>query len=419
MSVVVIGLNHRTAGLDLLERVAVDAPGLPKVLHDLISRDNISEAVVLSTCNRTEIIVHAERFHGAFDDVRNVLCGHGFVAPEDLADHLTTRYDSDAVSYLFAIAAGLESAVLGENEILGQVRGAWESARTEGTVGPVLGPLFRHAIEVGKRARTETSISRHLASVSQAAVAMADQHLGTLAGRSILVLGAGDMGAGVVQSLREAGAHEILIANRTWANAVALAERLGGTPVELAGLPGHLASVDLLLTSTGASSLMIEHADLVAAVSAREGRPLVIVDIAVPRDVDPAARDLAGVTLLDMDDLRRFADLGVQERRREVDAVRAIVADEVARYTDLASARELDPLITEFRSRAEALRQAELERHRADLAALSPTERDLVDAITRGVLNKLLHQPTVRLKDAAGTPRGVRLADALRDLHDL
>ena len=419
MSVVVIGLNHRSVPLDLLERMTIDDSRLGKALHDVASREHVSEAVVLSTCNRTEIYVVAEKFHGAYADLRNFLSEMAYLPPEDFADHLYVQYDDDAVAHLFAVTSGLESAVVGEAEILGQVRRAWERAQEEDTAGSSLNLLFRHALEVGKRARTETGISRHIASVSTAAVAMAAERLGSLAGRRILVLGAGEMGEGMVRSLVAAGVADVRIANRTWERAVELADQLGGAAVRLADLNESLAEVDLLLTSTGASSIMLEHGDLARVMAARHGRPLLIVDVAVPRDVDPTAADLPGVTLLDMDDLRTFADAGLAERQGEVAAVRRMLVEEVERFVSVSTAREVAPLVAGMHERGEAVRSAELERYRSRLGELDARQIEALEALTKGIVAKLLHDPTIGLKDAAGTPRGERLAEAMRDLFDL
>lgn len=419
MSVVVIGLNHRSVPLDLLERMSIDAAHLPKALHDLLARPNVSEAVVLSTCNRTEVYALAERFHGAYHDVRESLSELSFQPPETFADHLYVHYDDECVRHLFSVTSGLDSAVLGEAEILGQVRDAWERAREEGAAGTSLNLLFRHALEVGKRARTETAIARSVASVSTAAVAMAADTLGSLEGRSILVLGAGEMGEGMVRALVDSGVHDVRIANRTWERADDLAGRVGGRPVRLADLNDALAQVDLLLTGTGASSLLLEHGDLARTMAHRAGRPLLVVDVAVPRDVDPAAAAVPGVTLLDMDDLRAFAERGVATRQAEVSRVLELVEAELDRYLGVATAREVAPLVSALHGRAETLRQAELERWRGRLGELDDRQLDAVEAVTRGVVAKLLHDPTVRLKDAAGSPKGERLADALRDLFDL
>lgn len=396
--------------------MTIDESALPKALADLIGRENVSEAVVLSTCNRIEVYVFAETFHGAFQNVRDFLSETAYVAPEQFSDALYAHYEADAVSHLFSVACGLDSAVLGENEIQGQVKSAWETARLEGTCGSSLNNLFRHATEVGKRARTETSISRHITSVSQAAVALATERLDGLAGRRLMVLGAGDMGEGMATSLAKSEAAEVVVANRTAGRGEELAQRIGGRAVGLHEMSAELAVVDVLLTSTGASSMILEHCDVAEIMAERANRPLLIVDVAVPRDVDPAAGDLDGVTLLDMDDLRAFADRGLRERRAESDRVRGIIEDELNRYLDRSSAREAAPLIAAFRNRAEILRKEELDRY---AGGLSPAEREAVEAATRGLVGKLLHEPTVRLKDAAGSPRGDRLAEALRDLFDL
>ena len=419
MSVVVVGLNHRTVPLALLERVTIDDTRLPKVLHDLLTRDHVSEAVVLSTCNRTEVYVVAEKFHPAYGDLRQFFSSLAFVPPEELADHLYVHDADAAASHLFRVASGVDSAVVGEAEILGQVRTAWDVAQVEGSAGSQLNLLFRHALEVGKRARTETGIGRHIASVSTAAVAMAEQRLGVLEGRGILVMGAGDMGEGMVRALASKGVTDIRIANRTWENAADLADRVGGRAIHLDELEGALAEVDLLLTGTGATSMIIEHSDIARVVSARAGRDLLIVDVAVPRDVDPSVAELAGVTLLDMDDLRSFAEAGMAERRREVALVETMVAEELDRFVSIRAAREVAPLVAALHEQAEEVRRAELDRYRARFGELDERQLELLDALTHGIVAKMLHQPTVRLKDAAGTPRGERLAEALRDLYEL
>ena len=419
MSVVVVGLNHRTVPLDLLERMTVPASRMPKALADLTSREHINEAVVLSTCNRIEVYVFAEKFHGAYQDIRNFFAEASHVAPEEFSDHLTSLYDGDAARHLFSVASGLDSAVLGEHEILGQVRKSWETASTEGAVGPVLNTLFRHSLEVGKRVRTETAISRNITSVSQAAVAMATERLGGLEGRQVLIVGAGEMGEGLARALHGGGVAGIRVANRTWDRAVEVAGRLGGEPVRLDDLPHHLAEVDVLLTSTGASAAILEHGDLASVVGERHGRELLVVDIAVPRDVDPTAGEIEGVTLLDMDDLREFADVGIRERQREVIAVHAILDVELDRYVDESTARSVAPLVASLRARGDLVRSGELQRLAARLGDLDDRQRDAVEALAAGIVGKLLHEPTVRLKDAAGTARGERLAEALRDLFDL
>lgn len=419
MSVIVVGLNHRTAPLELLERMTVPSGRLPKALADLRDRAALDEVVVLSTCMRTEVYATADRFHPAVQDIRNFLCESSFSAPEDVADHLTMLYDEAAIGHLFAVASGLDSAVLGESEILAQVRTAWETARVEGACGTVLSGLFRHALEVGKRVRSETAIARGTTSVSAAAVALAADHLGSLGGRRILVLGAGDMGEGMAVALAGAGVADIQVANRTRSRAQALADRIGGRTVAFGSLGAALTEVDVLLTSTGAPEPVLTADDLHPVLEERAGRPLLIVDVAVPRDVEPSVRHLDGVTVLDLDDLRAFARAGLEDRRREVTRVHGIIDEEVQDYLRDVLARQAAPTVASLRARAEEIRAAELDRLRTRLVGLDDRQREAVEAVTRGVVAKLLHEPTVRLKDAAGTPRGERLAEALRALFDL
>ena len=419
MSIVCIGVNHRSAPLDLLERLAVVPPDRAKALARLVTADHLSEAVLLSTCNRLEIYAVAERFHGGFGEIQDFFAETADMPRHGVVDHVYALHDEAAVRHLFRVAAGLDSVVVGEHEILGQVKQAWEDARLEQAAGPSLNLVFRHAVEVGKRARTETGIARSSASVSSAAVSMASDRLGGLNGRRALVLGAGEMGEGIVVALVAAGADRIHIANRTVQRAAGLAARVGGDVAELSDVPRLLGEVDLLVTCTGASSVLVEHVDLGETARSRSGRPLLIVDIAVPRDVDHAVGELDAVTLLDMDDLTTFAEAGRQERAQEVTAVEAIIDAEVARFADVRSARQLDPLITALRGLGEAVRLSELDRYRTTLAGLDPAQREVVDAVTRGLVNKLLHSPTVQVKEAAGTLKGDRLADSLRELFDL
>jgi glutamyl-tRNA reductase len=375
--------------------------------------------VLLSTCNRTEVYVVAERFHGAWQDVRDFLSELAHLAPEDFSHHLYSHYDDGAVQHLFSVAAGLDSAVLGESEILGQVREAWEHGQRAGTARSAMNLLFRQALQVGKRARTETGIGRHVTSISQAAVALASDRLGSLEGVRVLVLGAGGMGEGMAVALAGAGVAEVRVANRTSERAHALAERVSGRAIPLADVADGLVEADVLLSSTAAESVVLTTDDVEQVMARRNGRRLLVVDVAVPRDIDAGVGAIPGVTLLDLDDIRAFAAVGAAGRRAEVVAVEAIVSEEVERYLEESTARTAAPLVAALWQRAEELRQAELERHRGRIDALDDTGRMVVDSITKGLLAKLLHEPSVQLKDAAGTPRAERLSDSLRDLFDL
>jgi glutamyl-tRNA reductase len=417
--VIVVGLNHRTAPVELLERTTVPEHQVAKVLHDLAMREHLLEVAVLSTCNRTEIYARCTHFHAAIGDVHDFLAGYSGAAPHEFEEHLYTYYDDAAVAHLFSVAAGLDSMIVGEHEILGQVRDAWQAAVHEQTASQVLSPLFRHAVESGRRVRNETGVSRHPVSISSAAVAVATEHLGTLEGARVLVVGAGQMGAGVATLLRSRGTEQVWVANRTAARGEELAVRVGGEAVALTDIADTLVAADILFSSTASTDVLIERTTVEMVMACRSGRPLLIVDIALPRDVDPGVRDVNDVTLLDLDDLKDFAQRSAEKRRREIGRVREILAAEIDRYRADRSAREVAPLVRALRELGEDVRKGELERFRTRVEQLDPGTRDLVDAITQGIVNKLLHEPTVRVKDAAGTPRGDYYTDALKTLFDL
>jgi len=417
MSIVVIGVNHRTAPLAVLERLAIAPDHLAKAIVGLVRRDNVREVAVLATCGRTEVYVIAERFHGAYADVTDFLAGLGSMAVDELQPYLFAQHDEAAAAHLLEVAAGLDSAVLGESEILGQVRSAWQTARDHGGTKTTLDLLFRQALRTGKRARTETSIARGTASISHAAVEMATDHIGSLAGRRVLVVGAGDMGAGVAAALRKAGAGRIVVANRTPSRGVDLADRVGGAVAGFDELPDAFDQADVVVTCASAGEAIIA-ADLVGARPDPE-RPLLIVDIAVPRNVDRAVADVTGVTLLNLDDLRDWADRGRAARAAEAGRVRDIVAEELERFLVESTARQAAPLVARLHDRAEQIRTSELARFAGRLNDLDGTNRDTVDALTRSIIAKLLHTPSVRLRHDAGTPQGERNAAAVSDLFDL
>jgi len=419
VSLVVVGLNHRTAAVDLLERMTVAPAGIPKALHALSTREHLAELVLLSTCNRTEIYARTTRFHDGIDDIRHFLAEQSGLDPDDLAERLYTYHDDAAVAHLFGVAAGLDSMIIGEGEILGQVREAWHAAETEGTTGSLLSRTFRQAVEVGKRARTETGISRHAVSVSSAAVTLAAERLGSLNGRRVLLLGAGDVGEGMALALAGAGVEEIVVANRSRTRGRELARRVGGRAIALDEVADALVTCDVLLSSTGAPSTLVERGDMEEVMARRDGRAILVVDVAVPRDVDPGVGQVFGVDLLDIDDLRAAGERSLEARKAEVHKVRDIITDELDRFRVERSAREIAPLVTALRARGEELRLGELERLASRLTGLDDAQRAAVEQVTQGIVNKLLHEPTVRLKDASGTARGDLYADAISALFAL
>src|SRR3954467_10145959 len=418
MSIVVIGVNHRTGPLELLERLAIPAADQAKALTGLKARESIREAVVLSTCNRTEVYAVTELFHGAYADIRDFFCDVAGLDPNDLQSHLYSQHDDAAVTHLFEVAAGLDSAVLGESEILGQVRSAWELAQVEGAAKATLNLLFRHAIETGKRARTETSIGRGTASVSHAAVEMASERLGSLAGRRVLVLGAGEVGEGIATALARAGVSDIGVVNRSVDRATALAARISGTVVPFADLASELTHADLLLACTGAGAPIVD-LEMVTTARSTSKAPLLIVDVAVPRDVAPEVTALDNVTLLNLDDIRDWAGRALMLRAEEARRVHQIVTEQVDHFSVEATARQAAPLVAQLHDHAESVRRAEIERFSARLSNLDEGQRATLEALTKGIVAKLLHTPSVKLKDDAGTPQGQRNAATIRDLFDL
>ncbi len=427
MSVIVVGLEQKHAPLELLDRVSVTESDTAKALGRLRDQPNLSEAVLVSTCLRTEVYAVVERFHDGVAEIQEFLADMSGSPVDALGEYCTIRFDDDVTEHLFAVASGLESAVLGESEVLGQVRRAWERAQGEHASGPVLGALFRHAVETGKRVRSETAIARGITSLSHGAVALAaDRRPDGLAGARVLVLGAGEMGEGVAQALAGRGVDHLVVANRTAERAEAVVAALppgaAGSVVssDLGGLDGLLAAADVVLTTVGTSHPIVDRAMLGSALAARGGPgDLVVVDLGMPRNVQPDSSTLAGLVLLDMEDLRAAVAEAIGGRRDEVTAATGIVSDEVERYRAASRARDAAPVVSALRSRVEDARVAELDRLRSKRSDLDEAQWAQVDAVTRSLVAKLLHQPTVTLKEAAGTPRGERLVEALRALFDL
>ena len=418
MSIVVLGINYHTSPVTLLEKVMIPVPALSEALRVLSSHSDIREVIVLSTCNRTEVYAVAERYHAAHTDILEFLCETSGLSADEITPHLYSQFDDDAVVHLFEVAAGIDSAVLGETEIVGQVRDAWDFAMKQGTSRSTLNLLFRYALESGKRARTETGISRSTASVAHAAVEMAEEILGTLSGKRVLVVGAGEMGEGVAGALSRAGTESITVLNRTVSRAEALADKIGARVSDFESLENELSTADVVLACTGAGGVIIDH-ELLARVRQGVSTPILVVDIALPRDVAASVAELPGVTLRDLDNLSDWAQRGIDKRASEVGQVREIIGEEVKRFLLDQTQRQAAPLVAQLREVVESIRTAELDRFETALSAMTPEQRELVESISHGIINKMLHVPSVRLREAAGTPQGERLSAAVRDLFSL
>jgi glutamyl-tRNA reductase len=417
MSLLVVGLSHRTAPVSLLERAAVGAEELPAVLDQLLGGDHIREVLVLSTCNRVEVYAEVDRFHGGLQDASTVLANRVGLDVPSLGEHLYVHYEDAAVLHLFSVAAGLDSMVVGESQVIGQLRTAYTAAAELDSVNRELHELCQHALRAGKRVHSETGIDRAGASVVSVGLSEAERLLGPLAGKRALVVGAGSMGALSAATLARAGIGELVIANRSPQRARRLAGQLGARAVPLDAVPAELAPADLVVGCTGAVGTVLSAATVEAALPARSGRPLVLLDLAVPRDFDGAAGVLTGVHYLDLTALREPAvRLGAH---RDVERARQIVGEEVAGRLGARRATAVAPTVTALRARAAEVVDAELARLDSRLPGLDAPARAEVARTVHRVVQTLLHAPTVRVKQLAEQPGGGSYADALRELFDL
>lgn len=414
MSVVVVGLNHRHAPLEQLERLAVPADQAPKALLSLTQRTHVAEAVVLSTCNRVEVYALVHRFHGGIADVRAFLCEWGGMAPEDL-DGLTYEYhDERAASHLFSVACGLDSVVIGERQVARQVKQALLTARAEDACGSRLGHVFERALRVARRVRTGTRLDHAASSMVDAGIEAALTHLGALTDRTVLLVGAGKIGA---MAARELGpvARRLLVTNRTIERTARLAVH-GATALPMDDIERGLVAADLVISSTASPDPIITRDLLEQIMRRRAGRPLVLVDLAVPRDVAGDCGDVDGVVVLDVDAVS--STVTSAPAVAELARARKIVTEEVAALIAWQHARPVEPTIAALRRRAEQIRVEEVERLASRLGALDERQRAAVEQLTRGIVNTLLHEPTVRLKAAAGDDVAWR-AEVVRELFDL
>ena len=417
MSVLVVGLSHRSAPVDLLERVALPAEGVTKLLADVLASDHATEAFVLSTCNRVEVYAEVDKFHGGLAQVSELLARRAGIDLDELTPHLYVHYEDRAVSHLFSVACGLDSMVVGESQVLGQVRVALRTAQDAGAAGRQLGALAQQALRVGKRARTETGIDRAGRSLVTAGLEVAGQVLGPLDGTEVLVVGAGAMSALAATVVAQGGAARVVVANRTLERAERVAAAVGGDAVPLDSLPAALASADLVVSCTGAVGHVLDTELLTAAVAGRPDRPLVVLDLALPRDVDPVAHDLPGVTVVDLETLAGV--LATSEHAADVEATREIVVEEVAAFLGWQRAVSVAPTVVALRDMADAVVRAELVRLTGRLPDLDPHARAEIEQTVTRVVDKLLHAPTVRVKQLAEEPGGQSYADALNKLFGL
>ncbi|WBQ06175.1 glutamyl-tRNA reductase [Kribbella sp. CA-293567] len=408
MSYLVVGISHRSADISVLERVALDQDAATKLALAVQHTPAVSESAVLATCNRTEVYANVDRFHAGMDEVTAILSDITGVPLLDLAEHLYVHFEEGAVAHLFQVSVGLDSMVVGESQILGQVKESLRVGQDLETIGTGLNALLQHALRVGKRARAETGID----SAGRSVVSAGLDSVGGYAGRRALIVGAGSMASLAAQTLLAGGATSVTIANRNYDRAVALADRIGGTAIRLSEVPAALAEADLVVSCTGARGVVLTE-DMIR--SATDGRPFGVLDVALPRDVDPAAARIPGVTLVTLADLAGTA--GGSEH--DIDEVRRIVGEETGAFEATRRAASVTPTVVALRAMASEMVDAELARLDRRLPGLDDLQRGEVARTIRRVVDKVLHTPTVRVKELAADPGGPTYADALRELFAL
>ena len=415
MALIVAGLSHHTAPIEVRERVAVAAHETPHVLEELAHATSASELALLSTCNRTEVYVvegEGAAAPGIWAQLSRRLGGDA-----DAAAYGYIRRDREAAAHLYRVASGLDSMILGEAQIHGQVRDAWEASRS--TSGAILNRLFQSSLLVASRVRTETAVGRGAASVSSAAVQLAKKIFGSLNGRRAMVLGAGDMADLALECLVSEGVRTAIVANRTYERAVALAERHGAEALRYDECWAGLSDVDLVLCSTAAPHPIVARAQVEPAMRQRGDRPLCILDIALPRDVAADVGTLDNVFLYDLDDLRSVVATNLERRRQELPSAESVIAGEVELFWQWVAGLAAVPVLRTFRSQMNAVREDELARTMKKLAHLAPDDRAAVDLFSRALMNKFLHEPSVRLRAASANGHGLAIVDALRYLFAL
>ena len=429
MSVLVVGLSHKGAPLATLERVALTGDALTKLQHDVARADDVAGALVLSTCNRVEIYAEVGKFHGAVAAICELLSRHSGVSPPDLTPCLYVHFQDRAVQHMLAVACGLDSMVVGESQILGQLRQALRTAREQGTLSRTLSDLGSVALRAGKRAHSETTVGSAGASLVSVGLQLAARQLKQdhdgngvsplLAGLNVLVVGAGAMSGLAVANVAKSGAQALVVASRTRHRAERLAATVGGKVGDLAALPELIAAADLVVTCTGAPGHVITADAVGSALDRRAARQLVLLDLAMPRDVDPDAASIPSVSVIDLQTMAADGLAGTAFGENEIADVRRIMTEELAAHSSASRAATVAPTVVALREKADRVVDAELTRLAGKLGSMDAAAMDEVAKSMRRITDKLLHDPTVRVKELAGAPGAVSYEDALRVLFDL
>ena len=415
MQLALVGLSHKTAPVEIRERLAFSNDALRSALTSLVDRRRVNEAMILSTCNRVEVVAESP------DDrlIRDFICEFHQVSHDSVSTHLYSYRNVDAIRHVFRVTASLDSMVIGEPQILGQVKEAFRIAMDAGTVGMHLSALMNRAFAVAKKVRSETGISQSAVSVSYAAVELARKIFGDLSGKTVMIIGASKMGELAAKHLRRAGASSVLVTNRTFERAVELAKVFEGAAVPFEHFTDHMAGADIVITSTGAPHFIIGKNLAEQVIHRRKNKPIFFIDIAVPRDIDPAVNQIDNAFLYDIDDLQQVIDANLKERFKEAMRAEQIVDDEVEAFCLKMQTRDVVPTIVQLRESLEKVRRDEIERNRRHLKDLSPEQQAAVDQITKSIVNKILHPPIEQLKQMAHDPQGADLAEIIRKIFNV
>jgi glutamyl-tRNA reductase len=417
--ILALGVSHKTAPLDLRERLSLTEGTAAGALRELTASEGIHEAAAISTCNRTELYLIVSDPVQAESTALNVLTRQADTRPTELLGHLYSLRSTEAARHLMQVTAGLDSMILGEAEIQGQVKRAYELALVEGATGPILNRLFRGALAAGGRARDETGISQKGVSIPSVAVELARRALGDLTDRRVLMVGAGETAELVARALVARGVHTVFVANRHYDRAIGLAQQFDGTAVRFEDLPRQLAEADIVVSATNSPHHIVERNELAQVMAARPGQPLMLIDIAVPRDVDPECREIPGVGVFDIDDVQQIAERNASGREAEAKKAELIVAAELDRFERWLASLEVVPTIAALRERGDEIVGRVLAENESRWESLSDADRERVEAMAKAIASRLLHEPTLRVRRAAGEEDAHFLLGALRELFGL
>jgi glutamyl-tRNA reductase len=398
MNLIIVGLSHKTAPIELRERLAFPEKHLKEALAELLRLPGISEGMILSTCNRVEVYAKTENPPAGEEAIRRFIADYHKLSLDRLAPHLYTHADQAAVQHTFRVASSLDSMVVGEPQILGQLKDAYQLAQGCGTTGVLLNNLLPRAFGVAKKVRTETGIAQNAVSVSFAAVELAKKIFDNLQDKVVMIIGAGEMSELVAQHLISNGVKNIFVSNRTYERAVELANKFSGQAIKYDRILEEMPRADIIISSTGAPHIVIHSQHVLKAVQARKQRPMFFIDIAVPRDVDPAVNHIENVYLYDIDDLQSVVEANIRERQREAKVAEEIISKEASRFCNYLKRLDVTPTIVALREALEEIRRREVDKALSKLKNISEAERQVIEGLTQGIINKILHQPTVTLK---------------------